>query len=82
MANLIPVTSFSKLANQETTATAAQDLVINVANILSVSTRVTAYQTTGVTNILYALPVNNMTYQINLIVTETRAAVLALANAA
>jgi len=80
-ANLIPVNSFSKLSNQETSATATSLLYINPRNILSVTTRPTAYQTTGVTNILYELPYNQVRYQVNLIVTETAAAVMALTNA-
>jgi len=80
-ANLIPVTSYSKLSNQETSATVTQTLYINPRNILSVTTRTTAYNTTGVTNILYELPYNQARYQVNLIVTETAAAVMALTNA-
>jgi len=80
-ANLIPVTSFSKLANQETSGTTTQTLYINPRFILSVSTRATPYATTGITNILYELPVNQASYQINLVVTETAAAIMALTNA-
>lgn len=78
---LIPVTSYSKLANQDTSGTTTSTLYINSKNILSVSTRVTPYNTTGVTNVLYELPYNQMRYQINLIVTETAAAIMALTNA-
>jgi len=81
LANLIPITSFSKLANQEVSGTTTTPLVINVANIIAISTRVTPFSTTGITDVLYSLPVNNTSYQITLVCTETRAALLALANA-
>lgn len=82
MANLIKVTSFSKLAYQETTVTTAAPLILNVKNIISVSTLATPFQSTGVTKILYELPYNQMHYQVGVIVTETADAVLAAANAA
>jgi len=81
MSRLINVTSFSKLAYQETTVTTAVPLVINVDNIISVSVRSSATLPSGVTTILYAMPYNQMTYQIPLVVTETVAAVVTAANA-
>lgn len=82
MANLISVTSWSPLSlNNETPLSAAAVVLINPAKILSVKTRGTAYATTGVTDIVYEYPINQMHYQLTLIVTETRAAVLAAANA-
>jgi len=80
MSQLITVTTFSKLAVVDQPVTTAIPMVINVARIVSITTRAVAFQTTGVTNVVYALPVNNTTYQITLVCTETRAALLALAN--
>lgn len=83
MANLIAVTSYNKLnPNVELSGTTTTATVIAVNKIIGVTTRATAYNTTGVTDILYSFPVNNAEKQIVLTVTETRAAVLAAANAA
>jgi len=83
LANLITVTAWNKLSNNEQLVnTAATPITISVARIISVQTRPVAYQTTGITNIMYNLGVNNMTYQINLIVTEAVAAIITAANAA
>lgn len=82
MATLITVTSYSKLANQDTTGLTTSPLVINTSRIISVSTRATPYNTNGITNVLYALPVNQATYQVNLVVTEAASAIQTAANAA
>jgi len=84
MANLITVTTFSSLSqaiNGQAEATTATAVIINVKNIISVKTKVTAFQTTGVTDVLYEYPVNEAVFQVRLICTETAAAILALANA-
>ena len=81
MANLIQLSSFSPVAVVPTPSTTASDVLVNVSNIISVKTLDTAYETTGVTQVNYLLPVNNTSYVIELIVEETQAAVLAAANA-
>lgn len=81
MANLIQLSSFSPIAVVPTPSTTASDVVVNVSNIISVKTLATPYETTGVTQVNYLLPVNNTSYVVELIVEETLAAVLAAANA-
>lgn len=82
MANLITVNSFNELSIVGTNGKVAKPISINVKNIIGVKTRTNPYLTTGVTDILYSLPVNNTNYQVNLIVTETASAVVTAANAA
>lgn len=81
-ATLIQVTSWNKLSYlpEQYTATAVT-VLINPARIVSVQTRATPYNTTGVTNIIYEFPFNQMRYQVQLVVTETQAAILTAANA-
>lgn len=79
-ANLILVNSFQAL-NSDQPATTASAIYINPARIISVKTRATAYLTTGITDVLYAVPVNNSELQVTLIVTQTAAAVNTAANA-
>lgn len=80
MGNLITLTSFSPVSNPPTAGATASAVLVNVSRIISVKTRTTAYNTTGVTNVVYALPVNNTFAQIELIVTEAQAAILTAAN--
>jgi len=83
MATLIQLTAWNKLSNNEQLVnTAATPITINTSRIISVQTRPVAYSVTGVTNVLYNLGVNNMNYQVNLIVTEAVAAIITAANAA
>ena len=82
MAQVINVTSYSKLANAEVSATSTSPLVISVNRIIAIQTRATPYNTNGVTNITYALPTGNTTYQITLVVTEALAALVTACNAA
>ena len=83
MASLITVTAWNKLSNNEQLVnTAATPITISVSRIISVQLRPVPYQTTGIVNILYNLGVNNMNYQVNLIVTEAVAAIVTAANAA
>ena len=83
MANLINLTAWNKLSNNEQLVNpAATPITISVSRIISVQTRATPYAGTGITNVLYNLGVNNMTYQVNLIVTEAVAAIVTAANAA
>lgn len=82
MAQLITVTAWNKLTpTPDSYNKTATSLVLNVRNILAVKTRTTAYQTTGVTDILYEFPVNEARYQVNLIVTEALSAIVTAANA-
>jgi len=84
MANAITLTSFTN-PDRAQTGTAdgltAVAKVYNVENIISVSTRATAYRTTGITDVVIEYPVNQSVIQVPLICTETRAAILALMNA-
>lgn len=87
MANLIQITTFTdptkwETGTQDAPTGAAKTIVINVNRILSVQTRVTAFRTSGITNVLYAILKDEANLQVNLIVTETQAAVLAAANGA
>lgn len=85
MANLIVVTTFSPMSqaiNGQAEAKVATAITINVANIISVKTRPTAFQTTGITNLVYALPVNESMQQVTLICTEAATAIVTAANAA
>jgi len=80
-ATLILVNSWTNpdyLGSQNKTAVAMN---INANNILKVTTRTTALNTTGVTDILYDMPINQMHYQVVLTVTQTAAAILTAANA-
>lgn len=84
MANLISLTSFTALDpnNTDPRATgAATSVIINTKNILSVKTRATAFRTTGVTDVVYELPVNRSRQSIVLVVTEAASAVVTAANA-
>lgn len=78
-ATLITVTSWTKLNGEYNSAATA--ITINPANIISVSLKATAYQTTGVTEILYNNGFNNDERQSTLIVTEAVAAIITAANA-
>lgn len=84
MANLITVTTFSPMAqaiNGQAEAKVATAITINVKNIISVKTRTAAFQTSGVTNLVYALPVNESMQQVTLICTEAASAIVTAANA-
>lgn len=81
MANLIVVTSWTNLDYQSTENTAATAIVINTAKIISVKTRTVPFKTTGITDIVYEFPINQMRYQITLTVTEAEAAIVTAANA-
>lgn len=81
MATLITVNSFTPLDNISSDKNAASSVTINTSRIVSVKTRGTAYRTTGVTDLVYALPVNQKTYIVNLIVTEAASALITAANA-
>lgn len=84
MAKLIALTSYNGVdpnSAQDPTATTTQTVYINPDLIVDVQTRTPAYNTTGVTNVFYNLPVNNSNVMITLVVTQTAAAVAALAQA-
>lgn len=81
MANLIVVTSWTKLNYQNSENPVATATVINTKNILSVSTRPVPFKTTGITDIVYEYPYNQMRYQLTLTVTEAEAAIVTAANA-
>lgn len=81
-ANLIVVTAWNNGLNASgAMGKTTKTIAINTKNIVSVQTRATAYQTTGVTDIVYEVPVNNSKIQAVLVVTETQAAVVTAANA-
>lgn len=81
MANLITVTSWTKLDYQNSENAAATAIVINTSKIISVSTRAVPFKTTGITDIVYDLSLNQMHYQPVLTVTEAEAALITAANA-
>lgn len=76
-ANLISVTSWTKLDYQNSPYSVATAIGINADKIISVTTRATALNTTGITDIVYELPFNQMNYQPVLTVTQTAAAIQA-----
>lgn len=81
MANAFTVNTFTKLNYQQDTVTAAVPIVLTSARVISVSTRNNPFLTTGITDVVYELPINQSRYQVVLVCTETRAAILALINA-
>lgn len=85
MANLITVTTYSSLSQSQNGKPAALPgvaTVINVDKIISITTRSNTALPLGVSVVLYEVPINEASTQVELICTETRAALLALANAA
>lgn len=74
--SLVKVNSWSILSAQGGYhRTAPKDILINVNNIVAVETRITPYNTTGVTNILYEYSENNSNTTLCLIVTDLLATV-------
>lgn len=82
MAKIIELTMWnSSLDTTGNMAAATSKVLVNVNSIISVQTRATAYQTTGVSNVLISVPLNQTAQQVQLIVTEARSAILTAANA-
>lgn len=85
MANLITINTYSSLnqaVNGKAPALPAVETVINVNKIISITERTSTTLPLGVSVVLYEYPVNQSVLQIELICTETVAAIVALANAA
>lgn len=83
MAEIIVVTAFNTALDATgNLSAAASPIAINVKNIISVKVRSSTTAPTGVSTIMYSVPVNQMQSQVALIVTEAVADIVTAANAA